>query len=383
MTFTKSMHIRVFRTLPVFFAFLLLSVPSQHTLAQTTEQNTANRYLQAGDASLKARDYRSAAEAFEQALRYNDSSENAHLGLGIAYFHLREDRLSERELTRVVELNPRQPAAYQVLGELAYRRDDLETAASHWQKAVEMDPSNAAVKARLERIQREHRTEKDFNRDVTSHFLIKYEGREKIEAGRIVLRILEDAYGEIGRALSYYPSHEVQVILYSDRQFQEVTDAPGWSSGIFDGKIRIPIGGIEQETPGLRRLLLHEYTHAAVRSLTPRVPTWLNEGLAQYFEGRQMSSSQREGLRLLAQAEKLPSLRQLEGSFMGLSGGQAAYAYLFSLSAVRYLVDQHGMYRIKGVLEELAGGADTAKALNNAVMLSYEEIDRGWKRSLE
>ncbi len=383
MTFTKSMHIRVFRTLPVFFAFLLLSVPSQHTLAQTTEQNTANRYLQAGDASLKARDYRSAAEAFEQALRYNDSSENAHLGLGIAYFHLREDRLSERELTRVVELNPRQPAAYQVLGELAYRRDDLETAASHWQKAVEMDPSNAAVKARLERIQREHRTEKDFNRDVTSHFLIKYEGREKIEAGRIVLRILEDAYGEIGRALSYYPSHEVQVILYSDRQFQEVTDAPGWSSGIFDGKIRIPIGGIEQETPGLRRLLLHEYTHAAVRSLTPRVPTWLNEGLAQYFEGREMSSSQREGLRLLAQAEKLPSLRQLEGSFMGLSGGQAAYAYLFSLSAVRYLVDQHGMYRIKGVLEELAGGADTAKALNNAVMLSYEEIDRGWKRSLE
>jgi hypothetical protein len=171
--------------------------------------------------------------------------------------------------------------------------------------------------------------------------------------------------------------------LYTDRQFQEVTDAPGWSSGIFDGKIRIPIGGIEQETPGLRRLLLHEYTHAAVRSLTRRVPTWLNEGLAQYFEGREISSSQRESLRHLAQAEKLPSLRQLEGSFMGLSGGQAGYAYLFSLSAVRYIIDQHGMYRIKGVLDELAAGANTEKALNSAIMLSYEEIDRGWKRSLE
>ncbi|HWR72422.1 MAG TPA: tetratricopeptide repeat protein, partial [Nitrospirota bacterium] len=303
MTIIKTMYIHVFRIIIALFAFFVLLSPSLNALAQTAEQNTANRYLQAGDASLKAKDYRSAAEAFEQALRYYDSSENAHLGLAISYFHLREDRLSERELARVVELNPRQAMAHQLLGELAYRRDDLETAASHWQKAVELDPANAAVKARLERIQREHRTEKDFNRDVTSHFLIKYEGREKIEAGRIVLRILEDAYGEIGRALSYYPSLEIQVILYSDRQFQEVTDAPGWSSGVFDGKIRIPIGGIEQESPGLRRLLFHEYTHAAVRSLTPRVPTWLNEGLAQYFEGRQMSSSQREGLRHLAQTE--------------------------------------------------------------------------------
>jgi tetratricopeptide (TPR) repeat protein len=165
----KSINIRVFRTILVLVAFFALSLPSLGALAQTAEQNTANRYMQAGEVSLKTRDYRSAAEAFEQALRYNDS-ENAHLGLGIAYFHLREDRLSERELTRAVELNPRQPAAYQVLGELAYRRDDLETAASHWQKAVELDPANAAVKARLERIQREHRTEKDFNRDVTSHF---------------------------------------------------------------------------------------------------------------------------------------------------------------------------------------------------------------------
>ena len=60
----------------------------------------------------------------------------------------------------------------------------------------------------------------------------------------------------VGRGLSYYPDHEIQVILYSGQQFQEVTDAPGWSGGIYDGKIRIPIGGIEQETPGLRRLFI-------------------------------------------------------------------------------------------------------------------------------
>jgi hypothetical protein len=218
---------------------------------------------------------------------------------------------------------------------------------------------------------------------VTSHFLVKYEGREKIEAGRIVLRLLEDAYGSVGRGLSYYPDRELQVILYSGKQFQEVTDAPGWSGGIYDGKIRIPIGGIEQETPGLRNLLHHEYTHAVVRSITPNCPTWLNEGLAQYFEGRELDSSQKEALRRIARAGKLPSLPDLEGSFMGLANTQATYAYLFSLSSVRDMVDSFGMYRVKSVLEELGKGADTGKAVSSGIMISYEEFERGWKLSLE
>lgn len=367
----------------VLVVFLQLVAGAAASYAQTTEQNTAARHLKTGMDQMKAVDYQAARESFEQALRYDDSSAAAHLGLGVIYFHLRDDRYAERELTRAAELSPKDATAYQVLGELFYRKDDLDTAASYWEKAVALNPGAADIRARLERIRKEHRTEKDFNRDVTSHFLIKYEGREKIEAGKIILRILEDAYGEVGRGLSYYPDRELQVILYSGRQFQEVTDAPGWSGGIYDGKIRIPIGGIEQETPGLRRLLYHEYTHAVVRSITPRCPTWLNEGLAQFFEGDELDNRKKEALKRVAQAGKLPSLVELEGSFMGLGTTQAQYAYLFSLSSVRYMVDSFGMYRVKTVLEELGKGADTGTAVSSGIMLSYEEFDRGWKRSLE
>jgi hypothetical protein len=246
-----------------------------------------------------------------------------------------------------------------------------------------LNPAATDIRARLDRIRKEHTAEKDFNRDVTSHFLTKYEGREKIEAGRIVLHILEDAYSEVGRSLSYYPEHEIQVILYSGQQFKEVTDAPGWSGGLFDGKIRLPIGGIEKETPGLRSNLFHEYTHAVVRAITPRCPTWLNEGLAQYFEGKQVDSQQLEVLKKLAQAGKLPSLMNLEGSFMGLGSGQAQSAYLLSLSSVRFMIGSFGMYRVKAVLDELARGADTGKAIGISITLSYEEFQRVWQRSLE
>jgi hypothetical protein len=113
------------------------------------------------------------------------------------------------------------------------------------------------------------------------------------------------------------------------------------------------------------------------------VPTWLNEGLAQYFEGREVDSRQNEMLRQLAQAGKVPALSELEGSFLGLSGPQASYAYLISLSTVRHMIDRYGMYRVKMVLEELSAGADPSRAVNNALLISLQEFERGWKRSLE
>jgi len=374
----------IVRSFPVVlaFCFVLAGLPDV-IHAQTAEQNTYRRLVKTGSDLLNQGDHRGARDVLEEALRYVSGDAEAHLGLGIAYFHLNDDSSAERELRRTLELNPREKTAHRMLGELAYRKDDLESAAAHWERSLEINPSDGALKDRVERIRREHRTEKDFSRDVASHFSVKYDGREKIEAGRIILRILEDAFGEVGRALSYYPDREIAVILYSSRQFQDVTDAPGWSGGIFDGKIRIPIGGIEKETPGLRRILYHEYTHAVVRAITPRVPTWLNEGLAQYFEGREVAPGQQEALRQLAQAGKLPSLANLSGSFMGLGSSEAAYAYLLSVSAVRHMVDRYGMYRVKMVLEELSSGADPSRAINTALLVSLPEFEQGWKRSLE
>ncbi len=367
----------------LFFTFILPFIFSSVSAQTSADVNTYNSYVKKGSDQLHAADYAGARDSFNEALRSYDKGSAAHLGLGLAYFNLRDDATAERELSQAVTLDEKSSTAYQFLGEIYYRKDDLASAVQYWEKAVALDPSADALRVRLERVRKEHRTEKDFNQDVASHFTVKYEGREKIEAGRIILRVLEDAYGEVGRGLATYPDRDIQVILYSTQQFSEVTDAPGWSGGVYDGKIRIPIGGIEKETPGLRKLLFHEYTHAVVRNISRRCPTWLNEGLAQYFEGREIEYSQRDALRQIAKAGKLPSLSGLEGSFTGLNGNQAMFAYVFSLSAVRYLVDNFGMYRARNILEELAAGADMGRAIDRALSISYEDFDRGWKRSLE
>lgn len=103
---------------------LFVTAPSAH--GQTAEQNTYIRFVRAGVEQMKNGDYQAARDSFEDALRYNDSDGAAHLGLGMAFFHLRDDRSAERELSRAAELNPKEAVAYQFLGELSYRKDDLE-----------------------------------------------------------------------------------------------------------------------------------------------------------------------------------------------------------------------------------------------------------------
>jgi tetratricopeptide (TPR) repeat protein len=165
---TKTcVHLRPSVANVVSFILITLFLPAFTAPAQTTEQNTYARFLNIGIEQMKAADYQGAINSFEQARRYNDSAAAAHLGLGIAYFHLHEEQYAESELKRALEINPREATAYQFLGELYYRKDDLDSAVSYWEKAVELDPSASGLRARLERVRREHQTEKDFNRDVT------------------------------------------------------------------------------------------------------------------------------------------------------------------------------------------------------------------------
>lgn len=101
----------------------------------------------------------------------------------------------------------------------------------------------------------------------------------------MVIQLLEQAYQEIGRTFSYYPDRTILAVLYTDQQFRDVTQSPAWTKALFDGKIHLPIGGPIENEALLKKVVYHEYTHALVHQLSRgKTPTWLNEGLALYFE---------------------------------------------------------------------------------------------------
>ena len=107
--------------------------------------------------------------------------------------------------------------------------------------------------------------------------------------------------------------------------------------------MRIPVQGLTAVTPELARVLKHELTHSFIGQKTHnRAPTWLQEGVAQYMEGRRSTGTASALLNASAQGE-LPALASLEGSWMGLGGGDASFAYAWSLAVVESVIQTGGI----------------------------------------
>lgn len=118
---------------------------------------------------------------------------------------------------------------------------------------IKHDPELASL---FSKLKREHAVQDNFVKAENIHFRISFDGHEHGSIRNTVLRMLEDAYRNVGLKLNYYPSETVTVILYSDRDFFDVTHAPSWAGGLFDGKIRIPVKGIKDRKRNLKGLFV-------------------------------------------------------------------------------------------------------------------------------
>lgn len=214
------------------------------------------------------------------------------------------------------------------------------------------------------------------------HFVVKYDGGENPVAGQLIGILLEAAYLKVGAEIGFYPEDKIEAVLYSREQFRDITRAPAWAGAIYDGRLKVPSGGITDKTELLEKVILHEYTHAVVHRISHgRAPTWLNEGIAQYEEG-QDESLFKEDLKALALTNKV-SLRHLEGSFMGFGGQSANAAYLLSLSATKYIIREYGISGVRRIFEELAKGQSLDASIQSALYVPYEDFEKIWLNSLK
>jgi tetratricopeptide (TPR) repeat protein len=308
-------------------------------------------------------DYEGAIKLYRELL---ERDAKALAGLGMSYFKLGDYENAKMFLEKASEHNPNDFDVRKLLAFVYYRKDDVEKGLEHAGAGLSLkgDPE---LRKLYEKLAKDKGTQDVSLNESSEHFRITFDGYKHGGVSRKVIGILEDAYGTVGKEFGYFPSEPVNAVLYTNRDFYDITQAPEWSGGIYDGKIRIPVRGAEANEAALKKVLFHEYTHSVVRSLTSRCPLWINEGLAEYFS---KSYQKKVG-------QVIP-LRSLGSSFSWLGSDKVGMAYWESYSAVSYLIERYGVYRMKEFLQSLSGGTDLEQAFRGAFGITYSEFVSSW-----
>jgi hypothetical protein len=302
---------------------------------------------------------------------------NLALLLHVSYVHLQRSEYSKalEYLTRAKRVAPDSPDVAKLSGWASYGLNKIPEAVTEWKRALQLrqDPDVATALARAER---DARMERDFRDGQTSHFSMKYSGAVPPALAAGILRALEIDFDQISALLNYTPAEPVGVILYPNEQFEDITRAPAWVGAINDGRIRVPVQGLDSVTDELARVLRHELTHSFLQQKTlGRCPTWLQEGIAEWMEGRRIGTVAAALIAAYDNHSAIP-LSDLEVSWLKLSGTGASFAYAWSLAVVETILARDGISDLERLLDELKGSASPEQALRSTLHIDYAELDR-------
>jgi tetratricopeptide (TPR) repeat protein len=317
----------------------------------------------------------SAIEQYRQGLEF--APNNFGLLMNLAALYLRESQFSEalNPLRQAQEISPESADVYKLMGWAYYGANKTAEAIDAWKQAVKLRADPDVVEA-LKKAEREQAAESNFREGETAHFELKYYGGAAPELARGILSALENDYNDLQSQFDYTPPEQIGVVLYTGQAFADITRAPSWVGALNDGRIRIPVQGLTSVTPELARELKHELTHSFVGQKTHyRAPTWLQEGLAQWMEGRR-SGAYASFLVDLSQKGTLPSLASLDGSWIGFGSASASVAYAWSLAVIESMIDRGGMGDINRLLDVVSSAPSPQDAVQQSLNMSYDELQQ-------
>jgi tetratricopeptide (TPR) repeat protein len=298
--------------------------------------------------------------------------------LTIGYFHLRRSEFKEslEYVEKARRITPNNVEVFKLAGWAYYGMNRPDQAVKEWKHAQEIHPESD-VQAALEKAQRDKNEEENYKENESAHFELRYNGAAAPTLAREVLHVLEGHYARIESELNYSPPEPIGVVLYTQQAFADITSAPGWVGALNDGRIRVPVQGLSSVDSELSRVLRHELTHSFIQQKTHgRAPTWVQEGLAQWMEGKR--SDQNAGVLVqVYQDGQAASLARLEGSWMRLPEEVVRYAYAWSLANVEYIVQTDGMGDMERILDRIGSGNSTEEAVKSVLRDDYPELMQG------
>ncbi len=356
-----------------------LAAPDAKDLARAARQGgaaAADAYFDAGRFEFERGNLDQAIDHFERAHSY--LPQNAAILSWQVSALLRAKRYREAlsPAERLVRLAPNAPEALNLLAMTQYHLDRVDDAIRNWKESLRLRP-DSDVERWLAKADRESSAEATFGQRETSNFSLRFQGsKTPPRFTSEILETLEAHYKQLERDLGRSPRDPVVVTLYTRQTYFDVTQAPSWSGARNDGRLRIPVEGLESMTPDLSRTLMHELVHSFIAEIRGRrAPRWLNEGIAELEEGQISRPEMRTIAGLFAQKKHIP-MRALERSFGTLSAEHADLAYAQALATTSYIRERYGMQDLVSIVERIGAGATPEQALKAVTGSSYADFEQ-------
>ncbi len=339
-------------------------------VAEVARMAEAVLELAAQQASRRGRPV-DAARYRERATELQPESRGAWLRLVSGHEASGEWREAEQAARRGLSALPDESALHLALARALAQQGRDEDAADVLRRRLASRDDEAARRA-LAPLERELRSVAGFARRASSHFDVRFEGREDAALGTALLQVLEDKYAMLARALDFEPDHAIPVVLLPDETFRSATSAPAWVGAFYsrgDGRIRVRTRDLtEGFVPvDLERTLTHELAHAFIHARTRgAIPDDVNEGLAQYLSGRRL------GYRLDPARAVVRDGRMNVDDF-----------YDSALSFVEYLLDRYRQPALNELLKQAGETGSVDQAFRRTFHQTYDETRAEWLRQLQ
>lgn len=349
------------------------------------KRNLAEGYAAYGHMFFKQKQYEQADENFVKAMELYPEEPVYSLLRGICNYNLKKYDVARYELEQANKLRSGSVEVLYYLGLVQYDTEHRAEAMELWEQALKIAPGRREIIDLLAKARRETAVEGSMDRGHSSRFDLNYDPGVNTSLALSILDVLESAANQIGAELGHFPEARVPVAIYKRGDFKTVTDSPDWSGGLYDGKIRLPFGSLNEITPAVRGVLFHEYAHVVIFELTRgNCPLWLNEGIAEMFARMQYNRQMPEFGRA-ARTGAFADFRKLESGFSSLSPAEAALAYQQSYALVNFMVTRYGWHRIKQILTGLGKGMNFEEILTEALRdynLGYDGLVKEWRESV-
>lgn len=200
-----------------------------------------------------------------------------------------------------------------------------------------------------------------------------------------LIAVLNSTHSQFTELFSEIPAFSTSIRLMDENEFFQLTGAPKWTNAMFfRGQIILPLAkGEAINLENLTRSVKHEYTHAILSALSGgNLPGWLDEGLAQWFEGEE-SPGLRSALRDWLKTNAPVQLSLLQGGFTKLAPDMVPAAYAQSLLATRLVADKYGFPAIANYFLLLRDGVDKESAFETAFSIPLPEFEQQLGRALK